>query len=73
MRHATDYDTGEELGRASDRLAGESDAAVSGTNGVVLAWLTSDRLGAVWEYLSDSREADFVRMGADVRAVYVLP
>ena len=69
-RRATDYDTGEDLGPATDRLAHESDAAVSATNGVVSAYL--DAQGR-WEYLPESRVADFERMGRTVRGVYVLP
>ncbi len=69
-RHATDYDTGEDLGPATERLALESDNAVSATNGVVSAYLDSQ---GRWEYLPESRVADFERLGRTVRGVYVLP
>ena len=70
IRFATDYNTAKILGFATDRLALESDEAVGATNGVVSAYL--DAQGR-WEYLPESRVADFERMGRTVRGVYVLP
>ena len=70
QREATDYQTGRVLGHASDRLAAESDDAAIGSNGVVAAFCESD---GTWDYCQEDRQSDLIRMGYDVRGVYVMP
>jgi hypothetical protein len=68
-RWATDYETGDDLGPATEDLAAASDDAVVGSNGVVLAY---EHLGE-WEYCRDDERSTMERLGREVRAVYVLP